>query len=336
MDATFSLDYYASKGTGAGLEYRYIFPGGTNGNARVYYFAFKTLVNGTKPDNAYIVRWNHSQALPGGFTLVANVDYQSSFQFLREFDNDVMRALVFNRSSQVYLSKSWSSFNFSARVAQFETSFPVAGGGSLITRSLPQVNFGSYKMKLLGPVFLSFSSSFNNWQYGWDTQYKLGTQLKGQEFSLNPSLSLPFNGIRWLTTNFSVDSSLQYYFQSIKPGVGRVDTPVLTSNYALNAEIVGPVFYRIWDLGEPSVTEGDGKTGSRLKHIIEPSITYRYESPTVNVEKVASAYPIYRYHQLSYGLTNRFLLKSGATPREVFTWGINQTYYLSPEDSPMK
>jgi LPS-assembly protein len=333
MDATFSLDYYASKGTGSGLETRYMFPGGTNGNARLYYFTFKTQEGLTTPDDAYIIRWNHSQALPGGFTLVANVDYQSSFEFLREFDNDFMRALVFNKSSQIYLSKSWSTFNLSIRAAQFETSFPMFGTVSLITRSLPQINFDSFKMKFLGPVFLSFSSSYNRWQYGWDNQYKLGTQLKGQDFSLHPSLSLPFNGIRWLSTNFSVDSNLQYSWQSLQPGVGRVEVPVLTSNYALNAELIGPVFYRIWNLGGSG--EDGAKPASRLKHIIEPSLSYRYESPTVNADKVFSMYPIFRYHQLTYGLTNHFLLKTGPTPREIFTWGLSQTYYLSPEDSPM-
>jgi LPS-assembly protein len=336
MDATFSLDYYASKGTGAGLEYRYMYADGTNGNAHVYYFTFKTQADGTKPDDAYIIRWNHSQALPGGFTLAANVDYQSSFDFLREFDNDFMRALVFNKSSQVYLSKSWSTFTFSVRAAQFETSFPSISNASLITRALPQINFDSFKMKLFGPLFLSFSTSFNNWQYGWDYQYKLGQQLKGQNLAFNPSVSLPFNGIRWLTTNFSLESNLQYYWQSLQPGAGRVDTPILTSNYALTAELIGPVFYKIWDLGgSDSGEDGAAAPASRLKHIIEPSISYRYESPTVNADKIAAAYPVFRYHQLTYGLTNHFLLKTGETPHEVFTWGVSQTYYLSPETSPL-
>jgi lipopolysaccharide assembly outer membrane protein LptD (OstA) len=333
MDATFSLDYYASKGVGGGLEYRYIFPGGTNGNAHLYYFTFKAQLGLPTPEDAYIIRWNHSQALPGGFSLVAAVDYQSSFEFLREFDNDIQRALVFYKSSQIYVSKSWKTFNFSARVAQFETSFPMLGSSSVITRSLPQINFDSFKMKLLGPLFLSFSSSFNRWQYGWDYQYTSKTEMKGQDFSLTPVLSLPFNGIPWLTTNFSVEGNFKYYWQSIKPGVGIVDTPVLTSNYALNMEFIGPVFYRIWDLG--GAVDSENKSLKRLKHIIEPSITYRYESLTVNSEKIVTAYPLFRYHQLTYGLTNHILLKTGATPREIFTWGLSQTYYLSPENSPM-
>jgi lipopolysaccharide assembly outer membrane protein LptD (OstA) len=333
MDATFSLDYYSSKGTGGGLEYRYLFSDGTNGNARIYYFMFKSQAVGTTPDNAYIIRWNHSQALPGGFSLVANVDYQSSFEFLREFDNNLQQALVYNKSSQIYLSKSWSTFSFNARAAQFETSFPTIGS-SLITRSLPQVNFDSYKMKLLGPLFLSFSSSFNRWQYGWDTQYKSNTQLKGQDFSFNPSLSLPFNAIPWLTANFSLESNLKYSWQSLAPGGGIADSPVLNSNYALNMELVGPVIYKIWDLG--GKTDGTPESQNRLKHIIEPSISYRYESPTVNADKVVTPYPLFRYHELTYGLTNHFLLKTGtASPREFFTWGLSQTYYLSPENSPL-
>jgi LPS-assembly protein len=335
MDATFSLDYYASKGVGGGFEGRYIFPGGTNGNAHIYYFTFKSQLGLPTPADAYIIRWNHSQALPGGFSLVAAVDYQSSFEFLREFDNDLQRALVFNRSSQIYVSKSWETFNFSIRAAQFETSFPAVSNSSLITRALPQINFDSFKMKLPGPFFLSFSSSFNRWQYGWDTQYTSKTEMKGQDFSLTPVISLPFNGIRWLTTNFSVEGDFKYYWQSKTPAGLAVDVPVLTRNYAVNAELTGPVFYRIWTLG--GAGDGGGADATRLKHIIEPSVSYRYESPLVNADRVLTPYYLYRYHLLTYGLTNHLLLKEGkASPREIFTWGLNQTYYLSPEDGPMK
>jgi len=330
MDATFSLDYYSAKGVGAGTEFRYIFNGGTGGEVHLYSFMFKSQPGQIKQENAYIIRWNHNQPLPGGFSLVASMDYQSSFQFLREFDNNLMRALVFNRSSQVYLSKSWSSYNFSIRAAQFETSFPLYSG-SIVYKYLPQINFDSFKIKLFSPLYFSFSSSFNNWQYGWDSQYKTKTQIKNQELSLVPVLSLPFNAIRWLTLNFSLEGFLRYYGQSIKPRVGIVDEPVLTKNYAFNVDLTGPVLYRIWDLS------GEGEGATRLKHIIEPMVSYRYESPVINGMKVISPYGLFRYHYLSYGITNHLLLKKGDKPREIFTWGVSQAYYLTPdEESPMR
>jgi len=332
MDATFSLDYYSAKGVGAGTEFRYIFSGGIGGDVHLYYFMFKSPPGQIKPENAYIIRWNHNQLLPGGFGLVANVDYQSSFEFLKEFDNNFMRALVFNRSSQVYLSKSWSSYSFSIRASQFETSFPLYSG-SIVSKYLPQINFDSFKVKIFSPLYFSFSSSFNNWQYGWDYQYKTNTQVRNQELSLAPALSLPFNAIPWLTMNFSLQGFLRYYGQSIKPGIGIVDEPVLTKNYVFNVDLIGPVFFRIWELGGKG---GEDSGPTRLKHIIEPVVSYRYESPIFNSEKVITPYGFFRYHYLSYGMANHLLLKKGDKPREIFTWGISQDYYLTPEESPMR
>ena len=41
MDATLGVDFYLARGTGAGLEYRYMFPGGTKGDLNLYYFIYK-------------------------------------------------------------------------------------------------------------------------------------------------------------------------------------------------------------------------------------------------------------------------------------------------------
>jgi len=63
--------------------------------------------------------------------------------------------------------------------------------------------------------------------------------------------------------------------------------------------MIGPVVYRIWDLGSAEGTKGASRR--RLKHIIEPSISYRYESPTVTQTKWCPRNPFYRYHELTYG-----------------------------------
>ncbi|MCK7477007.1 MAG: LPS-assembly protein LptD [Candidatus Moduliflexus flocculans] len=109
--------------------------------------------DGTKPGSSSIVRLNHTQALPFGFTLVANVDYQTSYGFLREYDNDFQRALSFNRTSQVYLSRSWRRFNLSARASRFETYFSELDDANVST-SLPQITFNVFKTRLFAPGLL--------------------------------------------------------------------------------------------------------------------------------------------------------------------------------------
>ena len=327
MDATLGVDFYLARGTGAGLEYRYMFPGGTKGELNLYYFLYKKEESGTRPGNSSIVRLDHTQALPLGFTLVANVDYQTSFSFLREFDNNFQRALSFTRTSQVYLSRSWRRFNLSARASRFETYFSQIDDSNVST-SLPQLTFNVFKTRLFAPVYFSMATSFNRTQYGWKAEYAAGTERRSSRLAVSPTLSLPFSSIPWLTATTSVTANLSYYGQSLDPESGGiVDEPLFTRNIVAAIEMVGPVFYKLY-YGR------DGR--ARLKNIIEPYVTYSYDSPTTQSDRIVTNFGFFRYHQVSYGVTGRFLFK-GADERavEVFSLGLGQVYYLSPEDGPL-
>ena len=328
MDATFSLDYYSARGFGGGLEYRYLFRGGTGGEAKIYYFLFKEnqeVGQTEQPKNAYIVRFRHNQPLPLGFSLVANIDYQTSFDFLREFNNDIKRATIANLRSDAYISRAWSSLNFSVRASRSETFFTELGG-SVITYYLPQISFNSFKIKLFSPLYFSFDSSFTKWRYGWKSEYEAGTEKYNDTLKFSPMLTLPFSGIPWLTANSSFTSNFSYYARSLAPGTNQiVDEPLTQFNYEFRVDLTGPVFYRVSELG-------GGET--RIKHLVEPFVSFRYESPVSHPERIIASYGIFRTHQVSYGLTNRILVKTDM-PREVFAWGVSQTYYLSPEDSSM-
>ena len=334
MDATFSLDAYSAKGLGGGLRFRYVFGDGTAGEAQFYAFRYKKSLRTAGGESlanlptSTVVRVHHSQVLPLNFNLVAAVDYQNSFDFLKEFDNNFRRSLVFNRSSQVYLSKAWSSYNFSLRAARFETYFPTYGNSdfAIINEYLPQVNFGTFKQKIFKPVFFSFGAGFNRWRYGAREQFLGGAPQSGQNLYFVPTLTVPYNTIPWLNINLSLEGIINYYFKTYSYGTRSVvDEPMLTSQYGATVEVMGPVLERIWDLGNDR----------KLKHVIEPTVAYRYESPVSGSQRIITYSYFFRVHQLSYGLTNRLLLKSGDQRKEILTWGLAQNYYLSPEDSPL-
>jgi lipopolysaccharide assembly outer membrane protein LptD (OstA) len=326
MDATLNFDYYSARGLGGGLEYRYLFSGGVGGQLNLYYFNFKDDPEEESSADAYIFRFKHNQPLPLNFSLVADVDYSSSFDFLREFDNDFKRAVVSNRRSQVYLSRAWSYFNFNARVSRFET-YRRETDSSVIRYSLPEIGFSSSKIKIFSPFYFSFTSSFSRWEYGWESEYEEGKQKRSQSLAFSPKLTFPFAAIPWLTLSSSFSSNINYYFQSYTPNTQEiVDEPLFSHNYALNAEFTGPVFYKIYYGAE-------GK--AKLKHIIEPFLSYRYESPIADSDRIITPWIFYRYHYIRYGITNRFLIKKGKMPKEVFTLGLAQTFYLAPEDSPL-
>ncbi len=334
MDATVNFDYYAARGMGGGLEYRYLFNGGTGGQASFYYFDFKKdpLSEGLDQDgtkNAFILRLQHNQPLPSGFKLVANIDYQSSYDFLREFDNNFRRAIVSNRRSQAYISRSWSYFNLSVRASNMETHF-VQVGSSIISRNLPSVVFSSSKIKLFSPLYFSFSSDFTRWEYGWESNYKNKTQKRSQSLSFQPTLTLPFTEIPWLTLNTSLSARYNLYFQTYSPNTSKVvNEPLLSNNYIIRTELIGPVFSKIYY---------DFQNIAKLKHIIEPSLNYIYETPISSFDRIITPKGrFYRSHQMNYNLTNRFIVKQNAMPKEIIAVGVNQTFFLVPdEESPMQ
>jgi LPS-assembly protein len=321
MDATLNLDYYSTRGLGGGLEFRYLFSKGTTGQLNLYYFRFKEEPGEETPEPAHLIRFQHNQFLPLKFTLSANVDLQSSYDFLREFDNNFKRAVVSNRRTQVYLSRAWSYYNLNMRASRFETYY-ASQDASIVIYHLPQVSFSSFKMKLFSPFHFSFSSSFRRYQH-----FNLkGKETTSQSIALSPVLNFPFTQIPWLVLNTSFASNFNYYFQSYKPYTKKVIAePLLVTNYVFNVEIIGPTIYRIYR---------DDEDEPRLKHIIEPSFTYRYESP-IDAERVINYRRYYRLHQFKYGITNRFLVKEGEMPREVLSLGLEQVFYVSPEDSPL-
>ncbi len=338
MDFTVGADYYAKKGVGAGADFRYMFGKSFGGSLNVIYFRFNATAQasgGTQPD-AYIIRWNHNQPLPGGFSLVAAVDYQSSFDFLREFDVNFQRAMVANRSSQIYVTKSWSILSLSVRASQSETYFPAYGGSqgnSIVFRYLPQISLNSYKIKLFGPLYLSFGGGFNNWQYGWQSAYDNGTEMRAQTASFTPVLSLPWSALPWLSANVSLSGDFTYYWQSYKTdATGKTkiaDVPLGIARYGVGLDLIGPRFYKIFELKD-----------SRIKHLIEPVASYHYDTPVTDASRIIAAGGYFQYHQLTYGLTNHLYLKersagAGTQPREILTFGLSQTFYLAPETGPL-
>lgn len=326
MDATFNLDYFSRRGLGAAAEYRYLFPKGTGGQLQLYYFRFNEQAQ-QEDENAYIVRMNHTQPLPFAFRLVADVDYQSSFDFLREFDNNFQRAVVSNRSSQVYLSRSWSYFNWNARVSRFETYYK-QNNRSIIRINQPEMGFSASKIRLISPLYFSFSSGFNSWEYGWDKDYEAGTQRKSQSFSFRPTLTLPFTSIPWMTLNASYTSNMNYYFQSYAPDSNKVvQEPLFTQNHSFNTEFIGPVFIKVFY----------GKDGQpKLKHILEPTLQFAYDSPISTSDRIITQRFFFRDYYVYYGITNHFMVKEERGSRDLVTLRLGQRFYYDPETSPLQ
>jgi LPS-assembly protein len=98
-------------------------------------------------------------------------------------------------------------------------------------------------------------------------------------------------------------------------------------NATVAAAVVGPVFSKVYrnKQGDPVI-----------KHVIEPTMSYNFDSPVSQAKRIITAsFYYFRYHQLRYGITNRFYIKENDQAREIIQLGASQTYYLAPESGPL-
>ena len=327
MDATISVDFYSRKGLGSGLEYRYLFYGGTKGEISAYVFFFRKDPESVRPKPAYLIRFNHQQNFIHGFKLVAQVDYSSSFNFLREYESNYSLATVNNRSYQLNLSRSWAHFNLNLRSSRFETYFPQTGQ-SVTSAYLPQFSFNLLNYQIWPSTYLSFDSGVSNWQYSWkspsgENNYELGNAY------FRPGLSLALRPAHWANLTINAGGNFICYFQSYEEGTSNLlSRPLLTSQARLGLNLEGPFIYRIYFRhGEP-----------HLKHLIAPFVSYLFDSALSEelLSRLVSPFGIFRNNDLKFGLTQHFLLKTQGSPQEILTAGLTQTVYFDPEHSPSK
>ncbi len=63
---------------------------------------------------------------------------------------------------------------------------------------------------------------------------------------------------------------------------------------------------------------------------------YNYDSPIEESARIVTTYAsYYRYHQLQYGITNRFFTKEKEMAREILQIRLDQTVFLAPEEGPL-
>ena len=138
--------------------------------------------------------------------------------------------------------------------------------------------------------------------------------------------------------NSTINWRETYYSRSYEP----TDDPTIAPSkvidaglnrtlYAIQSQIVGPVFNKVWDTPENGYAE-------KFKHSIEPVMTMMRTSSVDNVDRIVRLDGIDQFvggMQLTYGLNNRFYAKRKLTPgaqaqsREIFDVELSQSYYTN-------
>jgi len=320
FDQTFYADSYSLYGRGFGHELRYMLKSPSRGTFRSYF------IHRTGGGWEHDLNWSAVQMLPGQARATVYVQESSTFNFNRQFQDNLDRALTRNRRSSISLQKTFFGLTAQAMADSTDTFFDSTEAFDR-RRHLPSLTLSQASRKLgkkLGLVF-TFDSAAERLQQG--NQDRIDDYKR---FDVYPRLSRPFS-LSFLQVNPEVQYRDTHYSASLGGrNHNRLIGPPLDRRYFEGSlDLRGPTFSRVFSTPDNFYSE-------RYKHVIGPEVNWTYRS---KVEDFA-AIPRFDYYdvilgtnQASYALVQRWYAKrpgrSGKLEAyEFFNWRVGQTYYL--------
>jgi LPS-assembly protein len=270
---------------------------------------------------------NGRAELPWGFYGVASINYLSSLEFRLAFTETYNEAIFSEVHSVGFVTKAFSSFFINAALVRNENFQSTTRDDTIVIRKLPSLEFNSREHELLKgplPVWLALDSSFDllgRRQAGFRTR-QLAERL---DFFPRLSTRLDWKGFVLVPT-FGLRET--YYGEQL-----RADGTVSGENFRRSAreftlELSPPPLARVFD--------GPRLFADRLKHVIEPKITYRHVAGVPDFDRVIRFDErdlLNNTSEAEVSLINRFFGKREASGevRELLSVELWQRRYFDPD-----
>jgi lipopolysaccharide assembly outer membrane protein LptD (OstA) len=341
QDLTVLHDWYTATGQGYGSEYRWMRSPTSAGNLRAYRLQQKAAsVNGIDlPESrSLLLNGSITQDLPLRLKARARIDYSSNLTVNQLYSQDVFNATNGLSSWNGNVSGSWRFMNSSLTAQRTQQFFNASA--SRITGSLPSLTAG-LSSRRLGPLPIYFGVQSEASQPIYierDGDNEIDRSMA--RFDLTPTVRMPISGLSFINVNLNAAYRTTWYSESLDENRNQVDVDY-TRRYAdLRAEILGPVFSRVYT---PNNFMAD-----RLKHVIEPSFTVQRITTIDGEDRVATLGSSFDrvvggVTRITYGLTNRVLVRKASktptasplssAPRDLLTASLSQSYYTNKRAS---
>lgn len=351
MDDTIGAEYFSSRGWALHDSFR-ARPSQQSYLNFDYFGVLDRGVPGTGQDQGgEDIKLNGEAIFPYGFRGVASLNYLSSFVFRQAFTENFSQAVNSEVKSVAFLSKTIEGFSLNGFASRYQ-NFQSINPGDLVTIfHAPGLEASSVDRRLgHSPLYWSFDTSLEGLRRtepGFDTPNLVG------RYDVQPDVSLPLFYKGW---TFRPDVALRdtFYTEQRVPnsGVGvAVQDVVNRRAIDTSVEMRPPTLARVFDRTIK---------GRKIKHTIEPNVTYRYVNGVDNFPSIIRF--DYRdifsdTNEVEYGLTQRLYLKHekqgcdsedkpdsdntapasavvNCTPagaNEFVTWEVKQKYFLQPD-----
>jgi LPS-assembly protein len=327
QDATIMHDWYSKAGQGLGTEYRYDFGGGSTGSLAAY--SLEDQLGTSASSRTFTVNGGANQQLPGNFRAQAQVNYFSDLVTNQTLNVDVFSASRNTRSYGGNVLGTVGGFSVSGTFQQTEWFNDRINSG--INGTSPRIAVSKNERPLFSgsPVYFSLGSEFANLVRKQRVDGNTTDDRSVTRADFSPQLRYPFKRWPFLTVNSSLGWRETYYTRSLDPATGVVlDNNLNRRYYTLGAQIVGPVFTRVWDTPSNGYAE-------KFKHTIEPFLNIQRTSLIDNFNQIIQIDGTDIVYggttSFNYGVNNRFYAKRKlgqvSQAQEIINVELRQTYY---------
>jgi LPS-assembly protein len=261
-----------------------------------------------------------------GWEVRGEMKYLSSFLFQQQFTQSFDEAVSSETHSVGFITKHWSDYGVNvvaARNVNFQSTAP---NDEIVLRKLPEVQFTEREHEIGKlPVWFSFDSS-----YGLErrTEPEFQTRQFVQRVSFEPRV---LTSVHWkgfdVAPSFGIhEIAYESSFNSTQVNGQNIEHFARDVSLDVSMAPLSRIF------GAPPWM-GKGK-GAKLKHVIEPRVTYRYVTGIEdfnNVVRFDDTDILSNTNEVEYSLTNRLLAKdSNGNVSEVLSWQLWYKRYLDP------
>lgn len=318
-DLVYNQDYFSERGFGYGFVFRYR-PNQVSRLVLDGYAVKDRLDQGGGSLNG------EGETHFGGFRAVSVFNLVSSFEFRQVFSDNFFAATRPTELSQLFISRSDKTRSLNFLASREETAFP---GPNAVIRAFPQVSFRLSGQRLFdSPFFADLDVSAAGLNRS-DNLFE--TPGLTQRLDLFPRFyfSLPLGqGLR-LTPKVGFRST--FYSDSLE--VGNDDTQLRSSSEDLVREYVDfSLDLRGWGL---SKVYRDSSGQARFKHLIEPSLRYRYidgiGSDFFRTLRFDELDAVADTNEVEVALHNRFFVKRGGQTWEWLSVKLAQKYFFDAD-----
>jgi len=329
-DATFYLDYSSEKGTGGGLEFRYVLNERSKGKFYNYFIEERRNYFEDEYDPKYdrerkrmFSTYEGEHYFNDTSYTKARIDLLSDRKIYKDYGKEIRRSQskwdrVSLRSREkdksfIFYTKNWSQYSLVAETNYYKD---LVKSDDTTLQRVPKISFTGARQMITGtPLFFKIDSSYDHFQRN--------EGVDGYRADFFPKLSLPLNFNNYLKFTPEVGVRGVAGFGLSKNSDYDKTKGLLDANAELSTTIL-------------KVYHFPGTRISKLKHSIEPSVFFQHITDN-NQDEFPFFEPMDRFYKrsaLTYALTNRFTAKilqpdGNVIERELGYFKISQNYYYT-------